>query len=101
MIRLAAPAPRASSANRSQPYASRIDEYVIGTSGTLTRARTAARHSRQGFVRIPAASARSAARRITGPSASGSENGNPISTRSAPPASAAAARSGVSAPAIR
>ena len=46
-------------------------------------------------MRIPAASARSAARRITGPSASGSENGKPISTRSAPPATAAAASSGV------
>ena len=50
-----------------------------------TRARVAARQSRHAFVRIPAASARSAARRITGPSASGSEKGKPISTRSAPP----------------
>ena len=47
----------------------------MGTSGTSTRPRTAARHSRHAFVRIPCASAFSAARRITGPSASGSENG--------------------------
>ena len=65
------------------------------------RARVAARQSRHAFVRIPATRARSAARRITGPSASGSEKGKPISTRSAPPCSAAAASSGVSAPAIR
>ena len=45
-------------------------------------------------MRIPCASARSAARRIVGPSASGSENGNPSSTTSAPPATAAAASSG-------
>ena len=96
-----APAARASSAKRSQPYASSSDAYVIGTSGTPTSSPIARRYSRQACVRIPAASARSAARRITGPSASGSENGKPISIRSAPPASAARASSGVSDPAIR
>src|SRR4051794_7966668 len=45
---------------------------------------------------MPRASARSAARRITGPSASGSEKGKPSSTMSAPPSTAAAASSGVS-----
>ena len=52
-------------------------------------------------VRIPCASARSPASRMTGPSASGSEKGKPISSRSAPPSTAAAASSGVSGPAIR
>ena len=46
-------------------------------------------------MRMPSASARSAARRITGPSASGSENGKPTSTMSAPPSTAALASSGV------
>ena len=49
-------------------------------------------------MRIPCASARSPARRITGPSASGSENGKPISTMSAPPSTAASASAGVSRP---
>ena len=47
-------------------------------------------------VRIPRASARSDARWITGPSASGSENGKPSSTTSAPASTAARASSGVS-----
>ena len=47
-------------------------------------------------VRIPRASARSEAIRIVGPSASGSENGIPSSTRSAPPSTAASASAGVS-----
>ena len=55
----------------------------------------------QARVRIPRASARSAASRITGPSASGSENGKPISTMSAPASTAARASSGVSGTAIR
>jgi len=42
-----------------------------------------------------------AARRITGPSASGSENGKPSSMMSAPPSTAAFASSGVSGSAIR
>src|SRR5207249_4339439 len=78
MIRLVAPAACASSAKRSQPYASRIDAYVIGTSGVSpTSARVRARHSRHARVRMPCASAFSPARRITGPSASGSETGEP------------------------
>ena len=43
----------------------------------------------------------SPARRITGPSASGSENGKPSSITSAPPSTAASASSGVSGPHIR
>ena len=102
MIMLVAPAVVASSAKRSQPYASRSDEYVIGTSGVSpTSARVCARTSRQARVRIPRASARSPARRMTGPSASGSENGKPSSTMSAPPSTAARASSGVSGSAIR
>jgi hypothetical protein len=100
-MRLVAPASRASAAKRSQPYASRIDAYVIGFNGTSTRARVARRTSRQAPVRIPCASARSPARRITGPSASGSENGNPSSSKSAPPSTAASASAGVSGPHIR
>ena len=72
-----APAARASASRRSQPYASKIDAYVIGMSGTSTTARVCASTSRHLPVRIPAASDRSPARRITGPSASGSENGKP------------------------
>ena len=80
----------ASSAKRSQPYASRSDEYVIGISGSSARARACARGtSRHARVRIPRCSARSPARRITGPSASGSENGKPSSMMSAPPSAAA------------
>ena len=102
MMKLVAPAARASASKRSQPYASSSDAYVIGISGVSpTSARVAARHSRHSFVRMPAASAFSAAARITGPSASGSENGKPISTMSAPPATAAWASAGVSFPAIR
>src|SRR6266508_84450 len=97
-----APAARASVAKRSQPYASSNAAYVIGTSGVSgTSSRVRARQSRQARVRIPSASARSAARRMTGPSASGSENGKPSSTRSAPPSTAAAANSGVVAPDMR
>ena len=59
------------------------------------------RQARPASVRIPAASARAAAARITGPSARGSENGKPSSTMSAPPATAASASSGVSAPDMR
>jgi hypothetical protein len=74
----------------------------MGTSGVSgRRSRVAASSSRQAPVRIPCARARSAARRITGPSASGSENGNPSSTMSAPPSTAACASSGTSGPAIR
>ena len=99
---LVAPAARASAAKRSQPWASSSDEYVIGTSGVSgSSARVAASTSRQAPVRMPRASARSAARRITGPSAKGSENGKPSSTRSAPPSTAACASAGVSGPDIR
>ena len=73
----------------------------MGISGTSTLALVSARHSRQACVRIPSASARSPASLITGPSARGSEKGKPISRRSAPPATAAAASSGVFFPAIR
>ena len=73
----------------------------MGMIGVSTRSRISARHSRQASVRMPAASARSAARRITGPSASGSENGKPSSMMSAPPSTAASASAGVSAPDIR
>jgi len=66
-----------------------------------TRARVEARHSRQASVRMPSASARSPASLITGPSASGSENGKPSSTMSAPPSTAASASSGVPAPHIK
>ena len=98
-MKLVAPAARASASKRSQPYASRIDAYVIGISGVSpTSARVAARHSRQAAVRMPAASAFSAAARMTGPSASGSEKGKPTSTMSAPPSTAAAASVGVSIP---
>src|SRR4029079_15942056 len=54
-----------------------------------------------GAVPMPWGSARPPARRITGPSASGSEKGKPISTRSAPPATAASASDAGSAPATR
>ncbi len=48
------------------------------------------------FLRlVPARSARSDARWITGPSAIGSENGTPNSTRSTPPRSSAATSPGV------
>jgi hypothetical protein len=100
-MRLVAPAPRASAAKRSYPYASSSDVYVIGTSGASTRSRVRARQSRQAAVRIPWTSAFSAAARMTGPSASGSENGNPSSTRSAPPSAAASASSGVRGPHMR
>ena len=60
-----------------------------GRAATSTSDRVAARHSRQRRVRIPRASARSEAARITGPSASGSEKGKPSSIRSAPPSTAA------------
>ena len=60
-MKLVAPAARASASKRSQPYASRIDAYVIVISGVSpTSARVAARHSRQAAVRMPAASAFSA-----------------------------------------
>ena len=73
----------------------------MGINGTETRARISASTSRQRAVRMPAASARSPARLITGPSASGSENGKPISITSAPASTAACASSGVSGIAIR
>ena len=73
---------------------------MSGTPGPMA-SRTSRRQSRQARVRMPRASARSPASRMTGPSASGSEKGNPISSRSAPPATAAAASPGVSGPAIR
>ena len=99
---LVPPAACTSSAKRSHPYASSSEEYVIGISGVPGTSscvcRSTSRHSR---VRIPRASARSAARRMTGPSASGSENGKPSSTMSAPPSTAACASSGVSGSAIR
>ena len=101
-MRLVAPAAAASAANRSQPYASRSDgirhrdERRLGQQ--LACPASTSRHAR---VRIPRASARSDARRITGPSASGSENGKPSSTMSAPPSTAACASSGVSGSAIR
>ncbi len=99
---LVPPAAARSSAKRSQPYASRSDEYVIGTSGASgTSSRVRASTSRHCRVRIPRASARSPARLITGPSASGSENGKPSSTMFAPPSTAARASSGVSGSAIR
>ena len=58
-----APAARASRSNRSQPYASKIDEYVIGISGTSTRARVSASTSRQ---RACACRRRARARRRAG-----------------------------------
>ena len=76
-------------------------DVVIGISGTSTRDRISARHSRHAPVRIPAARARSPARRMTGPSARGSEKGKPISSKSAPPSTAASASWGVSGPAMR
>ena len=100
---LAPPAAWTSAAKRSQPYASRMDAYVIGTSGVVGHELVRPREARRGTarVRMPRARARSAARRITGPSASGSENGKPSSTMSAPPSTAARASSGVSGSAIR
>ena len=101
-IRLVAPRAEASAAKRSQPYASRIAAYVIGTIGvSLTSSRVAARQSRHVRVRMPRASARSEARWITGPSASGSEKGKPSSTMSAPASTATRASSGVSGSATR
>ena len=101
MISEVAPAARASLSRSSQPWASKSDEYVIGISGTSISARVSARHSRQRAIVIPSASARSAARRMTGPSASGSEKGNPSSITSAPDSTAMRASSGVSRPDIR
>ncbi len=101
-MRLVAPRSSASAAKRSQPYASRSAAYVIGTIGVSpTSERVSARQSRQRAVRIPRASARSEARWITGPSASGSEKGKPSSIRSAPASTAARASSGVSGSATR
>ena len=64
-------------------------------------ARVAAIASRQRGGVMPAASAAWAARWITGPSASGSENGMPTSIAVAPAATAAAAAAGRSSPAMR
>ena len=59
--------------------------------GTSDRARTAAATSSTPSGVVPAASARSAACWMVGPSAIGSENGIPISSRSAPPSTQASA----------
>ncbi len=58
--------------------------YVKSTMGVSTDSRTARTRSSVPRSVMPAASARSVARWITGPSASGSENGTPTSSTAAP-----------------
>ncbi len=59
------------------------------TIGAETCGRTSATSASEARRLPPAASARSVARWMTGPSASGSENGTPTSRTSAPPRSSA------------
>src|SRR6266487_1766210 len=99
----AAPAARASLANRSTPYASTGFRYVMMMTGTWT-APARIRSSTRGTV-MPCSRAVWVVRWTVGPSASGSENGTPISMKSAPAAATARRASretaGVGKPAVR
>src|SRR5437016_12003451 len=99
----AAPAACASATNRSRPYAITGFTYVMITTGMPSAARPISSSTR-GTV-IPASRAACVERWIVGPSASGSLNGTPTSTKSAPAAwtswSAASDASGLGWPAVR
>ena len=84
MISPAPPAAARSAANRSTPYCSTGFQYVITSTGTPLRATASTVRSTPAVV-VPAASARSTAVWITGPSSTGSEYGRPTSTTSTPP----------------
>src|SRR6267143_4542085 len=99
----AAPAARASFANRCTPYASTGFRYVMMMTGTWAAASRI--RSRTRATVIPCSSAVWVVRCIVGPSASGSEKGIPISTKSAPAAAtmrrASSETAGVGKPAVR
>src|SRR6266480_3226342 len=97
------PAAAASRTKRSSPKASSGFRYVITTTG-ISRAARRIWSSTRGTV-IPWSSAAWIERWMVGPSARGSENGTPTSTKSAPAAatrrSASRDRAGVGNPAVR